>query len=133
MQEYALRTRHALGHPAGSAKEVARELEARGCRGKVWTTKKGVRHDGQKIDSQLIYRMLNNPLYVGRVPHRDTSYPGEHEAIIPQETWDAVHTMLKSNMNHDSTRRTPKINPFAGKVFCGACGGAMITFCLHFV
>ena len=109
----------------GSAKEVARELEAHGCRGKVWTTKKGVKHDGQIIDSQLIYRMLNNPLYIGRVPHRDTSYPGEHEAIILQETWDAVHTMLKSNMNHDSTRRTPKINPFAGKVFCGSCGGAM--------
>ena len=33
----------------GSAKEVAAELEIRGCRGKVWTTRKGVKHDGQHI------------------------------------------------------------------------------------
>ena len=32
--------------------------------------------------------------------------------------------MLKSNMNHDSTRRTPKVNPFAGMIYCGSCGGA---------
>jgi len=109
----------------GSAKAVSRELELRGCRGKVWTTKKGVKHDGQQINNQMIYRMLNNPLYIGRVPHRDTSYPGEQEAIITQDTWDKVQTMLKSNLNHDSTRRTPKVNPFGGKVYCGACGGAM--------
>ena len=28
-------------------------------------------------------------------------------------------------MNHDNTRRTPKVNPFAGLVYCGSCGGAM--------
>ena len=27
-------------------------------------------------------------------------------------------------MNHDSTRRTPKVNPFAGMIYCGSRGGA---------
>ena len=61
----------------GSAKEVAAELEIRGCRGKVWTTRKGVKHDGQHINNMMIYRMLKSPLYIGRVPHKKTSYPGE--------------------------------------------------------
>ena len=68
----------------GSAKAVATTLELKGIRGKVWTTKKVVKHDGQKVNNQIIYRMLKNPLYIGRVPHKETSYPGEHQAIIEQ-------------------------------------------------
>ena len=67
----------------GSAKEVAAELEIRGCRGKVWTTRKGVKHDGQHINNMMIYRMLKSPLYIGRVPHKKTSYPGEHCSRLP--------------------------------------------------
>ena len=44
--------------------------------------------------------------------------------IIDRKTWDKVQTMLKSNMNHDSSRRTPKVNPFNGMIYCGSCGGA---------
>ena len=110
----------------GSAKAVSTALELKGFRGKVWVTKKGVKHDGQKINNQMIYRMLKSPLYIGRVPHKDTSYPGEHEAIIDQDTWDKAQLLLKNNMNHDATKRTNKVNPFAGLMFCGSCGGAMI-------
>ena len=109
----------------GSAHEVALELERRGCRGKVWTTKGGVRHDGQKVNNQMVYRMLKSPLYVGRVPHRDTSYPGEHEAIIDQATWDAAQKLLSTHLTHDAKRRTPRLQPFAGLVRCGHCNGAM--------
>lgn len=109
----------------GSAKEVATALELRGCRGKVWTTRRGVKHDGQMINNQMIYRMLNNPLYAGRVPHRSNSYPGEHEAIITQEVWNKTRELLKNNLTHDAKRRTPKLQPFAGLVVCGHCGGAI--------
>ena len=109
----------------GSAKAVAVELERRGCRGKVWTTKGGVRHDGQKINNHMIYRMLKSPLYVGRVPHRGTSYPGEHKAIIDQATWDAAQKLLTAHLTHDAKRRTPRLQPFAGLVRCGHCNGAM--------
>lgn len=108
----------------GSAKAVSTELELMGIRGKAWTTRKGVKRDGQKVNNQMIYRMLKNQLYIGMVEHKGNLYPGEHQAIIEQETWDQVQVMLKSNMNHDSTRRTPKVNPFAGMIYCGSCGGA---------
>ena len=112
----------------GSAMEVAAELERKGCRGKVWTTKKGVRHDGQKINNHMIYRMLKNPLYIGRVPHKETSYPGEHQAIIDEETWRRAQELLATNLTHDAGRKSIKLLPFAGLVRCGHCGGA-ITLC----
>jgi site-specific DNA recombinase len=108
----------------GSAKAVSTELERKGFRGKSWTTKKGVKRDGQKVNNQMIYRMLKNHLYIGLVEHKGNFYPGEQEAIIDRKTWDAVQTMLKSNTSHGNTRRTPKVNPFAGLIYCGSCGGA---------
>ena len=108
----------------GSAKAVSTELELKGFRGKSWTTRKGIRREGQKVNNQMVYRMLKNHLYIGLVEHKGNFYPGEQEAIIDRKTWDKVQTMLKSNMNHDSSRRTPKVNPFNGMIYCGSCGGA---------
>lgn len=108
----------------GSAKAVSTELELKGFRGKTWTTRKGVKRDGQKVNNQMIYRMLKNHLYIGLVEHKGSFYPGEQEAIIDRETWDQMQVMLKNNMNHDSSRRTPKVNPFNGMIYCGSCGGA---------
>lgn len=109
----------------GSAKAVATALELKGIRGKVWTTKKGVKHDGQLVNNQMIYRMLKNPLYIGRVPHKETSYPGEHQAIIEQELWDQVQNLLNGNLRHDPKQHRSKQNPFIGLLYCGTCGGAM--------
>ena len=108
----------------GSAKAVSTELELKGFRGKSWTTRKGVRREGQKVNNQMVYRMLKNHLYIGLVEHKGNFYPGEQEAIIDRKTWAKVQTMLKSNMNHDNSRRTPKVNPFNGMIYCGSCGGA---------
>lgn len=70
-------------------------LECRrlGLRGKVWKTRAGKIKGGNLASNGQIYHVLSNPIYAGRVPHNDTSYPGEHEAIIDQETWDAVQAL----------------------------------------
>lgn len=73
----------------------------------------------------MIYRMLKNPLYVGKVRHKDVSYPGEHEAIIDQKLWDDVQILLQGNLRHDPRSRNSKHNPFMGLLYCGHCGGAM--------
>ena len=68
----------------GSATVLARELAARGI----------VSPRGHLIDKKFIYRMLNNPVYIGEAVHKGQSYPGEHDAIITRETWGKVHTIL---------------------------------------
>jgi DNA invertase Pin-like site-specific DNA recombinase len=69
----------------GSATAVAKELIARGERNKY----------GQLLDKGVLYRILNNRVYIGDAVHKGTAYRGEHEAIIDRKLWDQVHGILK--------------------------------------
>lgn len=65
-----------------------------------------------------LYRLLRNPIYIGRVPHRGESYEGNHPAIIDQVTWNAVQQRLEDNRQGHRTQKNA-INPslLAGLVF----------------
>jgi site-specific DNA recombinase len=78
-----------------SAIAVVRELAAEGFVNKYgksvvgpWPT------TGKSIDKGMLYKLLNNRVYVGDAVHKGTAYPGEHEAIITQALWNKVHTVL---------------------------------------
>lgn len=71
----------------GSATALARALIAEG----VCT------RSGRPIDKGTIYKLLNNPVYVGEAVHKGTSYPGEHEDIIDRALWDKVHAILQES------------------------------------
>ena len=71
----------------GSASTLARALQAENVRNKR----------GKRIDKGFIYKLINNRVYLGEAVHKGTSYPGEHEAIITQDLWDAVHAILKTS------------------------------------
>ena len=45
----------------------------------------------------MLYRLLNNRVYIGEAVHKGTSYPGEHDAIIDRDLWDQVHAILKES------------------------------------
>lgn len=65
-----------------------------------------------------LYHLLANPVYAGRIRHRDQTYDGLHEAIIDCETWDRVQAQLSDNAiarKSGSNARNP--SPLAGKVF----------------
>jgi len=71
----------------GSVTLVVRELQAEDRR-----TKRG-----KPFDKGTVYKLINNRVYVGDAMHKGTSYPGEHEAIVGRETFDAVQTVLATN------------------------------------
>jgi DNA invertase Pin-like site-specific DNA recombinase len=71
----------------GSASKLARALQAEDVRNKR----------GKRIDKGFIYKLINNRVYLGEAVHKGTSYPGEHEAIISQDLWNAVHAILKES------------------------------------
>ena len=71
----------------GSATELARQIDQRGL----------LTPNGNRMDKKYLYRVLNNRAYIGDAVHKGASYPGEHEAIIAQETWDKVHTILQES------------------------------------
>ena len=80
---------------------------------------------GKPLTKADLYRMLANRIYLGEAVHKGTPHPGEHEAIVGQEAWDAVHAVLQVSprvrRNH-SAGETPSL--LRGLVF-GADGRAM--------
>jgi len=70
-----------------SATRPARELVAAGERNRY----------GHFLDKGVLYKLLNNRVYIGEAVHKGTSYPGEHEPIIDRELWDQVHAILKES------------------------------------
>ena len=81
----------------GSLMPVVDELASRGWVNKEWTTKKGDQKGGRPFDKGSLHAMLTNPLYVGKIKHKDERYDGEHEAIIKPTTFEKVQSTLRRN------------------------------------
>jgi hypothetical protein len=64
---------------------LARQLIAESIRNKY----------GKLIDKGMLYKLLNNPVYVGVAMHKGVSYPGEHIGIIDRKTWDEVQAKFQ--------------------------------------
>jgi len=111
-----------------SAMALIKELNGKGLTTKSWTTKKGIKRKGRAWNNSHIYRMLNNPLYIGKVKHKDKLYPGEHEAIIEKSLWDEVKNAIGSEgQSGTSHSKTPAL--LKGILTCGHCGTRMgITY-----
>ena len=71
----------------GSATVLARELIAEDARNKY----------GKLIDKGILYKMLNNPVYIGVAVHKGVSYPGEHVGIVDRKIWDKVQARLQES------------------------------------
>src|SRR4029079_7724554 len=70
-----------------------------------YRTRRRVLTDGRVIGNVCFGRgalalMLKNPIYIGKIRHKDLVHDGEHEAIIDRATFDAVQETLKRN-NHE--------------------------------
>ena len=42
----------------------------------------------------MLYKLLANPLYIGKLRHKDNVYDGEHEAIIDADLFERVQKQL---------------------------------------
>lgn len=63
----------------GSMGQVLDELDARGWRTKEWTTATGKRRGGHPFQKSRLYKMLTNPVYLGKVTHHGEVFEGLHE------------------------------------------------------
>ena len=52
---------------------------------------------GSQFSRGHLYRILENPLYAGRIAHKEQTYPGQHPAIVHPEVWDALRRTLAEN------------------------------------
>ncbi len=99
----------------GSATVLARELRREGVRSRR----------GNRIDKGSVYKLLNNPVYIGMAVHKGTAHPGEHEAIIDQDLWGKVHAILAENTRTRSARTRSQTPALLRGLIFGPTGAAM--------
>lgn len=101
--------------------QLHHELVARGL-----TTAASPRRPSRPIGKSSVHRMLTNPYYKGSVRYQGVTYAGVHEAIVPNEVWDQVQTVLGT---HRSAADATQVHEhyLKGTVFCGQCGSRLLV------
>ena len=97
----------------GCVRRLEVDLAERG----ISTKPRDGRHKGGVPFSRgSLYKLLQNPVYIGRIRHKDASHPGLHEAIVSIELWERVQTRLKENMVGEPRGRQTLPSPLLGKL-----------------
>jgi site-specific DNA recombinase len=105
--------------------KVVTMCEQRGWKTKAWTASSGRVMGGQPFAKSEVSRLLRNALYIGKVPHHDKLYDGEHPAILDAETFAAVQLQLKVASQAGGSGQATTANPLRGLVRCKACNCSM--------
>ncbi|WBL31750.1 recombinase family protein [Sinirhodobacter sp. HNIBRBA609] len=105
----------ALYDDLGNLRTLEAEAARLGLRPRT-SARPGARTDAPFSRGQLHY-LLTNPVYLGRIRHKTTSYPGLHPAIVTQERWDRVQERLQSARSRPRGRSRPATSrPLLGKL-----------------
>ncbi len=80
---------------------------------------------GNPIDKGYVYKLLNNPVYIGMAVHKGTAHPGEQAAIIEQDVWDKVHAILGENTRTRSANTRAQTPALLKGLIFGPTGAAM--------
>ena len=111
----------------GSLLAVVDELKGTGWTTKTWTNKRGDVVRGRAFTKTSLHGLLTNPLYRGKVRCGDELRDGAHEAIVDEETWQAVASLLRSRGKAPARNgRSGSSALLAGLARCGACGSALV-------
>jgi DNA invertase Pin-like site-specific DNA recombinase len=99
----------------GSATTLARELIAENVRNKY----------GKLVDKGILYKLLNNPVYIGVAVHKGVSYPGEHAGIIDRKIWDRVQVRLRESPRKRAAATRAQTPSLLRGIIFGPTGSAM--------
>jgi DNA invertase Pin-like site-specific DNA recombinase len=92
----------------GTVTLVEEELRRSGIMTKRYVAASGRTTGGKPFSRGHIYKLLGNPLYVGEISHKGTTYPGQHPAIIDRDIWDAAQAQLAANTRGNRSRANLK-------------------------
>ncbi|MGC9977028.1 MAG: recombinase family protein [Syntrophales bacterium] len=110
----------------GSLSKTARELNDKGYRLKSWTTRAGQKRGGERFQKNSVSRILNDPIYIGKVKYKNNIYDGQHQAIISEELFNATQTILQTNnVTKKGYRQNDNSFYLKGLVRCGSCRSYM--------
>jgi site-specific DNA recombinase len=104
---------------AGSVPSLKQCLDVEGFRLPVRIDGAGRSTGGGPLSRGHIYKILSNPIYVGRIAHKGQVHEGQHKPIASQELWDQVQQRLSDRHGALTTKRTRQASEalLAGKLF----------------
>ena len=80
----------------GSLVSVEHQANKRGLRSKLHHFSTGRIQGGNRFSRGQIYALLRNPVYRGKIRHKDQVWPGLHPAIIADDLWVEVQAKLQA-------------------------------------
>jgi site-specific DNA recombinase len=102
-----------------SISELRDLLEERGFKSR--TTRKIT---GKPINSSQLHRLLTNPYYIGQVRFNDVLYPGRHDPLVDEATWQRVQDILAiRRIAGDRSWKHSHYLKDTGLLRCGRCDG----------
>ncbi|WP_259176514.1 recombinase family protein [Mycetocola sp. BIGb0189] len=103
-----------------SVRSLTDELIKRGL-----TMAKTTKLPEKPVETRQVHQILTNPYYLGIVSYKGAQYPGNHEPLIDQETFQKVRGILKSKINGERT--ITHGHYLKSTLYCGECGMRMIV------
>ena len=94
---------------AGTVPALLDRLQTEGIRTASRYSSKGNHHGNRLFTRGHLYKLLANPIYIGRVPHKTTSHRGQHIGIVNKVIWEAVQMQLAFNTQGPRDRRRRSI------------------------
>ena len=102
----------------GNVRELKKEIDRRGWKTPLRQTLAGKSYGGLSLSYGNIYRILGNPVYIGKICHKDKVYPGQHPRLIDDELWQQVQDQIAANrQRHKDRAQLVSPSALAGLVF----------------
>jgi site-specific DNA recombinase len=74
---------------------LKQELDRDGIVSKIVTYKDGRSVGGKSFSRGALYALLSNPIYIGQIRHKEKTYEGQHQGIVPIDIWTGVEKKLQ--------------------------------------
>src|SRR3984957_8339484 len=91
---------------AGSVVRLKQQLDAEGVRLPVRIDGGGRSTGGGLFSRGHIYKILSNPIYVGRIAHKGQVHEGQQAPIVTQHLWNDVRQTLGDHLGGARSKRT---------------------------
>jgi site-specific DNA recombinase len=101
----------------GSVVRLKAALDLENVRLPTRTDGRGKTTGGGLISRGHLYKILSNPIYVGRLSHKDQVHQGLHDPIVDHETWNRVQRLLAEHAQDRVGSRQDSDALLAGKFF----------------
>lgn len=113
-----IRALYDLYEQHGIVREVKAAADQRGFGSRQRQSADGARKSGGAFDRGHVLHVLTNPIYAGRIRHKEKVFDGQHDAIIDPDRRDRIQRLLQDGAAKGRARKTAKQRSLlCGRIF----------------